>query len=175
MIIWLNGAFGAGKTTTAAELVQILPKSTILDTEEVGIMLRHVRALPRVGDFQHWPPWRGLVVQTATHLLDYLGGLLVIPQTVLIEQYWTEIRTGLEKAGVPLHHFLLHTDQDTLTHRIETDAKGPGSKWRLDHVPKYHEALPWLRRQAQVVDSSALTPRQVAEIVAAKAAPMVAD
>ncbi|MEU7746958.1 hypothetical protein [Nonomuraea sp. NPDC049158] len=85
------------------------------------------------------------------------------------------IRTGLEKAGVPLHHFLLHTDQETLTRRIETDAKGPGSKWRLDHVPKYHEALPWLGRQAQVIDSSALTPRQVAEIVAAKAAPMVAD
>lgn len=176
MIIWLNGTFGAGKTTTAAELVQIVPKATIFDTEQVGFMLGHVRGLPRLGDFQHWPPWRGLVVQTATHLLGYLGGVLVIPQTVLIEQYWTEIRTGLEKAGIPLHHFLLHTDQDTLTHRIETDAVETGArKWRMEHLPTYHEALPWLRRQARVVDTSALTPKRVAEIVATKAAPTTAE
>ncbi|MFC7646356.1 AAA family ATPase [Streptosporangium lutulentum] len=121
MIIWLNGTFGAGKTTTAGELVELIPEARIFDSEYVGYMLRHVRDLPQVRNFQQWPPWRGLVVETASQLLGYLGGVLVIPQTVLVEEYWTEIRTGLEKAGIPLHHFLVHTDQDTLIHRIETD------------------------------------------------------
>ncbi|MEV0349941.1 ATP-binding protein [Nonomuraea sp. NPDC050680] len=170
MIIWLNGTFGAGKTTTAAELVHIVPKATIFDAEQVGLMLRHVQGLPRLGDFQHWPPWRGLVVQTATHLLDYLGGVLVIPQTVLIEKYWTEIRTGLDRAGIPLQHFLLHTDRDTLAHRIETDPIETGARqWRLEHLPQYQKALPWLRREAHVVDTSAVLPKQVAEVVATKA------
>ncbi|MEU6713539.1 ATP-binding protein [Nonomuraea sp. NPDC046802] len=169
MIIWLNGTFGAGKTTTAGELVQIVQNSTIFDSEEVGLMLRHVRGLPRVGDFQHWDPWRPLVVQTARHLLDYLGGVLVIPQTVLIEKYWTEIHTGLRDAGIPVHHFLLHADQDTLIDRIETDTVTGPSTWRMDHVPKYQESLPWMRREAYEIDTTAISPRRVAEIVAAKA------
>ncbi|MGW2161864.1 hypothetical protein ACWCSU_50515, partial [Nonomuraea sp. NPDC001699] len=104
------------------------------------------------------------------HLLDYLGGVLVIPQTVLIEKYWTEIRTGLDKAGIPLRHFLLHTDSDTLAHRIETDLTEAGARqWRLEHLPQYQKALPWLRREAQVVDTSAVLPKQVAEVIATKA------
>ncbi|MFI2280325.1 hypothetical protein [Nocardia beijingensis] len=63
MIVWLNGTFGAGKTTTAAELSALLPGSRIFDTEEVGVMLRHVLASQPVPDFQDWQPWRGLVVR----------------------------------------------------------------------------------------------------------------
>ncbi|MFC4062846.1 AAA family ATPase [Planomonospora corallina] len=167
MIIWLNGTFGAGKTTTAGELVRMLPGARIFDSEYVGFMLRHVEGLPEVRNFQQWPPWRGLVVQTAVQLLDYLGGVLVVPQTVLVEEYWAEIRTGLEKAGVPVRHFLLHADEETLTRRIETDTVEAGARrWRLDHLADYREALPWLRREAESVDTTGVPPARVAEIVA---------
>ncbi|OUC95252.1 ATP-binding protein [Streptosporangium minutum] len=170
MIIWLNGTFGAGKTTTAGELVKIIPETRIFDSEHVGFMLRHIQGLPEVRNFQQWPPWRGLVVQTASHLLDYLGGVLVIPQTVLIEEYWAEIRLGLEKSGIPVHHFTLHTDQATLTRRIETDAVETGARqWRLDHLADYRRALPWLSREAEVVDTTEIPPARVARIVAASA------
>jgi len=33
MIIWLNGAFGAGKTTTATELAGTMPSARLFDTE----------------------------------------------------------------------------------------------------------------------------------------------
>jgi hypothetical protein len=33
-------------------------------------MLRHVLAPEKVIDFQDWQPWRGLVVATATQVLD---------------------------------------------------------------------------------------------------------
>ncbi|GAA3152910.1 AAA family ATPase [Planomonospora alba] len=176
MIVWLNGTFGAGKTTTAGELVRIVPQARIFDSEYVGFMLRHVKGLPEVGNFQQWPPWRGLVVQTAVQLLDYLGGVLVVPQTVLVEEYWSEIRTGLEKAGVPVRHFVLHTDEETLTRRIEADAvETTARQWRLDHLADYREALPWLRRAAEVVDTTGVPPARVAETVAAAALTPVPD
>jgi deoxyadenosine/deoxycytidine kinase len=61
MILWINGAFGAGKTSTANELVQLLPHARIYDPEQVGYMLRHFLTEP-IDDFQDWPPWRQLVV-----------------------------------------------------------------------------------------------------------------
>ncbi|WP_128431014.1 AAA family ATPase [Streptomyces cyaneus] len=171
MIIWLNGTFGAGKTTTANELVGLVPDATIFDTEQVGYMLGHVEKLPRVDDFQHWPPWRHLVVESAAQLLGYIGGTLVVPQTVLVEQYWTEIRSGLEKYGIPVHHFVLHGDPDTLTERIESDGETntrfpKARQWRLDHRAAYLDALPWLTREGKVVDTARLSPSQVARLVA---------
>ncbi|MFE2929344.1 MULTISPECIES: AAA family ATPase [unclassified Streptomyces] len=167
MIIWLNGTFGAGKTTTAKELTSRIPDSRLFDAEKVGEMLWHVLGVPE-RDFQDFPPWRGLVVETARQVLDYVGGTLVVTQTVLVEQYWQEIRDGLMEAGVPVHHFLLDTDQDTLVRRIETDIK-PESisarQWRLDHLGEYQRALPWLRREAQVIDTTDVVPSDVAEIV----------
>ncbi len=94
-----------------------------------------------------------------------------MPQTVLVERYWTEIRTGLEKEGVAVHHFVLHSDPDTLTRRIETDdatnAQFPKARqWRLDHRTAYRDALPWLSREAEVIDTAPLSPQQVARLVA---------
>ncbi len=39
MIVWLNGTFGAGKTTTAAELQTLMPGARVFDPETVGYML----------------------------------------------------------------------------------------------------------------------------------------
>ncbi|MFE7402975.1 AAA family ATPase [Streptomyces sp. NPDC057557] len=171
MIIWLNGTFGAGKTTTAKELTTRIPDSRLFDAEKVGEMLWHVLGVPE-RDFQDFPPWRGLVVETARQVLDYVGGTLVVTQTVLVEQYWQEIHSSLTEAGVPVHHFLLDTDQDTLVERIETDTK-PESisarQWRLDHLSEYQRALSWLRREAQVIDTTDVVPSRVAEIVMKRA------
>ncbi|MET9067559.1 AAA family ATPase [Streptosporangium sandarakinum] len=170
MIIWLNGTFGAGKTTTAGELVKLVPDARLFDPEVVGFMLRYLKVLPEVPDFQQWPAWRDLVVETAVRVLDHVGGVLVAPQTVLVKGYWAEIRDGLGKAGVPVRHFLLHADEDTLIHRIETDTVETGARqWRLDHLPRYRDALPWLRRAAEVVDTTGVAPERVARLVASAA------
>lgn len=122
-------------------------------------------------DFQDYRPWRGLVVETARQVLDYVGGTLVVTQTVLTEQYWREIHTGLAKAGIPVHHFLLHTDHDTLVHRIETDTK-PESiearQWRLDHLTAYRQALPWLQRETEVIDTTHTPPARVADVITSR-------
>ena len=96
MIIWLNGTHGVGKTTTSALVQQLIPDSRVFDAEKVGEMLMDIApALPETDNFQHWPPWRPLVVESARHLLEYTGGTLVMPMTVLIQRYWREISAGL--------------------------------------------------------------------------------
>jgi broad-specificity NMP kinase len=169
MILWLNGTFGAGKTTTSKELVSLIPETRIFDAEYVGYMLRDaVTDMPRTGagGFQSWQPWRALVVETAAQLLNYVGGRLIVVQTVLEEQYWTEIRDGFQKADLPLHHVVLHTDPDTLTQRIEADTEH-SRDWRLNHLVAYREAVPWLHREAEVIDTTHRTPQEAAQLIAA--------
>ena len=113
-IVWLNGTHGAGKTATGALVQRLLPGSRVLDAEKVGETLMDITpGLPTTENFQHWPPWRPLVVETARRVLDYTGGTLVMPMTVLVEQYWREISAGLAQHAVPVRHFVLHADQAT--------------------------------------------------------------
>lgn len=163
VIVWLNGTHGAGKTTTSALVQQLIPDSRVFDAEKVGETLMDITpGLPRTDNFQHWPPWRPLVVETAYRVLDYTGGTLVMPMTVLVEQYWREISTGLAQHAIPVRHFVLHADQDTLRGRIERDTPIP-SPFRLTYLEAYAEAArTWLHDEAEVVDTTHLTATQAA-------------
>lgn len=168
MIVWLNGTHGAGKTTTSALVQQLIPDSRVLDAEKVGVTLMDIKpALPDTGNFQHWDPWRPLVVETARRVLDYTGGTLVMPMTVLVEAYWREISAGLAHYAIPVRHFVLHADQDTLRGRIEGDGVMGPSEFRLQYLEPYAEAArTWLHREAEVVDTTHLTPAQAAARIA---------
>jgi hypothetical protein len=123
--------------------------------------------LPATDNFQHWPPWRPLVAETARRILDYTGGTLVMPMTVLVEQYWREISDGLSHHGIPVRHFVLHADQDTLRRRIEGDTVLGPSQFRLKYVDSYAEAFStWLSEEAEVIDTTDLTPTQAAQRIA---------
>ena len=164
MIIWLNGTHGAGKTTTSALVQQLIPDSRVFDAEKVGEMLMDITpGLPSTDNFQHWPPWRPLVVETARCVLDYTGGTLVMPMTVLVEDYWREISCGLEHHAIPVRHFVLHADQATLRERIMGDTVFGPSPFRLNYLDLYAEAArTWLHEEADVVDTTHLTPGQAA-------------
>jgi hypothetical protein len=167
MIVWINGTHGVGKTTTAALLQRLLPDSRVLDAEKVGETLMDITpGLPATDDFQHWPPWRPLVVETARRVLDYTGGTLVMPMTVLVERYWCEISAGLARHAIEVRHFVLHADQDTLYGRIAGDSP-VSSPFRLAHLEPYAEAArTWLHGEAEVVDTTHLTPARAAERIA---------
>lgn len=167
MIVWLNGTFGVGKTTTSELLAKTLPRARVFDSERVGELLVPILEDVPCNDFQEWDPWRALVVETAARVLGYVGGTLVVPQSVLVQQYWDEISTGLAERGIPIAHFVLHADERTLVHRIENDPAMPGSQWRLDHLKAYQQALPWLREKGTVIETGQLTPAEVARAVAA--------
>ncbi len=168
MIVWLNGTHGVGKTTTADLLQPLLLDSRVFNAEKVGETLMDVRpGLPATDNFQHWPPWRPLVVETARRLLDYTGGILVMPMTVLVEQYWREISQGLHGHGIPVRHFVLHAEPDALHRRIADDAVMGPSTFRFSYMTPYAEAFrTWLGREAEIVDSTHLTPAQTASAIA---------
>lgn len=168
MIVWLNGTHGVGKTTTSALVRQLIPDSRVLDAERVGATLMDITpGLPETDNFQHWPPWRPLVVETARRVLDYTGGTLVMPMTVLVEPYWREISTGLAEHGIPVRHFVLHADQETLRGRIEGDTQLGPSPFRLKYLDAYAEAArTWLHSEAEVVDTTQLTPAEAAQRIA---------
>ena len=164
VIVWLNGTHGVGKTTTGALVQQLIPDSRVFDAEKVGETLMDVRpGLPETDNFQHWPPWRPLVVETARRILDFTGGTLVMPMTVLVENYWREISTGLAHHAIPVRHFVLHADQDTLRGRIEGDTLLGPSPFRLKYLEPYAEAARnWLHDEAEVIDTTHLTPARAA-------------
>lgn len=169
MIVWLNGTHGVGKTTTSTLVQQLVPGSHVLDAEKVGETLMDVRpGLPETGNFQDWAPWRPLVVETARHVLDYVGGTLVMPMTVLVEEYWREISDGLAAHGIDVRHFVLHADPETLRARILGDTEMGPSPFRLAYVDAYAQAArTWLHADAHVVDTTTRTPAQAAEQIVA--------
>ncbi|HEV2638553.1 MAG TPA: AAA family ATPase [Actinocrinis sp.] len=160
MIVWINGTHGVGKSTTSTLAQQLIPDSRVFDAEDVGETLMNITpGLPETDNFQHWPPWRQFVVETAYRVLDFTGGTLVIPMTVLVEQYWREITSGLDQYAIPVRHFVLHTDQDTLRERIENDPRPGPATFRLRYVEPYAEAAnTWLHKEAEVIDTTHITP-----------------
>ncbi|MGW3059491.1 hypothetical protein ACWC98_26630 [Streptomyces goshikiensis] len=94
--------------------------------------------------------------------------LMVMHMTILVEQCWREISSGLAEHAVPVQHFVLHADQDTLRARIAGDTVlGPDSPFRLRYLePCAEAARAWLHAEADVVDTTHLTPAQAAEQIA---------
>jgi hypothetical protein len=41
------------------------------------------------------------------------------------------------------------------------------SKWRLDRLPAYRDAFPWLSREGEVIDTTEIPASQVAKTIAA--------
>lgn len=95
MIIFVNGAFGVGKTTVAKLLIKALPNSLLFDPEEIGFFLRNVLGpIDKRDDFQHYPIWRKLTVSTAQLLKQTYKRDLVIPMTIWRPEYFNEVITG---------------------------------------------------------------------------------
>ncbi|MFB7180312.1 NUDIX domain-containing protein [Streptomyces sp. NPDC056257] len=177
VIVWINGTFSAGKTSTARELAAILPDSTLFDPEFIGDALRVLlpaKRLAEVTDYQDLPSWRRLVVDTAAAMLAELGGVLVVPMTLLRQEYRDEIFGGLAARRIPVRHVLLAPAETILRERIATREE-PGEpdqvdlrvrQWAYDHIPVYQQALDWLTGDAHVIDNSSLTPHETAQRIA---------
>jgi 8-oxo-dGTP pyrophosphatase MutT (NUDIX family) len=178
VIVWINGAFGAGKSSAARELLDLMPDSALFDPEVVGGALTRMlppKHLAGVDDFQDLPIWRRLVVDTAAAMLSELGGTLIVPMALLRQEYRDEIFGGLAARRIPVRHVLLTPAETILRQRIAAadDPAGPPDtgrrvrQWRDDHVEPYKAALgSWLAADAHPVDNGTLTPRQTAERIA---------
>ncbi|MFJ6567560.1 NUDIX domain-containing protein [Streptomyces sp. NPDC091292] len=178
VIVWVNGTFGAGKTTTARELLDLIPDSTLFDPEVIGGAMAHLlppKRLAEVSDFQDLPIWRRLVVDTAAALLADVGGVLVVPMTLLRQEYRDEIFGGLAARRISVRHVLLAPAETILRARIAEREIPPDlpegeirvRQWCYEHIEPYRTALAgWLAADAHLIDNSALTPYDTAVRIA---------
>ena len=165
VIIWVNGTFGAGKTTVAGLVSQKSRALRMFDPELVGYLLREALTDFPVRDFRDWESWRVLTPVVADEVIRFSGQSLVAPQTVLEEGYWDELLLGLSDRGHDVFHVLIEADEPTLRARIEADSElAVAKEWRREHLSRYAHARSWLARRADlVVDSTRRTPQQVAD------------
>lgn len=177
MLIWLNGTFGAGKTTTANELTKVLPDARVYDPELVGDLLRSTLADIPVDDSQNWSPWRPLVAEGAIQLARFTHSPWVVPQTLLREEYYREIFDRFRTDGVAAFMVLLDAEDEVLKQRVEESVEFPNDpvasarvrRWRLAHLTGYARSRDWMASIADlVVDTTDLTAAQAAKTVAAE-------
>lgn len=173
MILWLNGAFGAGKTQAAYELLRRTDRSVLCDPEEVGYGLH--RMVPRGvrGDFQDLPAWRlGVRDQLATADSSREYDLVVVPMTLVHPDYRAEILNHLAARGHDIRHVVLTARPSTLRHRLRGRAValvGRGESWALAQVGRCVAALDddeVVGPDAIRIDSDRLSHDEVVEAVA---------
>jgi len=175
VIIWINGGFGAGKTTLAQELHRRLPEAVVYDPEDVGIMLW--KWMPPNGDFQHLPSWRELVVATALSLRRHHADTLIVPMSLIRDPYRAEILGGLADAGEQALHVFLETDAGILRERLNARVTDPKyTEWdraaRELGLPGVDEMVAAAARQpggTLLLRSDRLTPPELADEVLARA------
>jgi shikimate kinase len=177
MIIWLNGAFGAGKTTVAKQLAERMANARYFDPELVGYLLMTALSDHEFKDFQDLVPWRELVPVFTEKIAGFTGQHLIAVQTVLREEYWRELTEGFRRTPLDILHVLLHVDSDVLAERIKADEVETGAcQWRLDHISDYEKARPWMESAADlVVDATNLAVVDVAERIVVEAERFISE
>ena len=141
MIVFINGAFGVGKTTVAEQLVQTLPHSLLFDPEEVGFFLRRVLApVDQPDDFQDYVLWRTLVVTTAALLRQTYNRTLVMPMTITTLPYFDEVVGGLRRSEPDVYHFCLTAPVATIHERLLRRGNTPGD-WCWQRAEHCYDAF----------------------------------
>jgi predicted kinase len=172
VIIWLNGGFGAGKTTLAEELHRRVPDAVVYNPEDVGIMLW--KWMPPNDDFQHLPSWRELVVATALSLRRHHADTLIVPMSLLRDAYRAEILGSLADAGEEVLHVFLEAEAGVLRERLNArvgDPRYPGGanrsalEWALSRVDSAIVAAARQPGGTLMLRSDRLTPAELADEV----------
>jgi hypothetical protein len=135
VIVWLNGPFGIGKSTTAVALVRRLPDAMLYDPEIVGAALRRIIGpVDPADDYQDLPPWVPLVAETARQLRGAYGRTLVMPMTVWRRERAERLAESLGRADPELCCFRLTAPAEVLRARIAGRAEGEGTQaWCRRH------------------------------------------
>lgn len=173
MIIWINGSFGAGKTTLSEALLKKLPNSIIFDPEHIGFLIHKMVPDSRVDDFQNFPMWREHVILFAKNLVQQFSKDLIIPMTLVNPEYIHEIHQSLKGEDSKFYHFFLAIDEVLLRQRITEQVMVASNsqkdqeirQWRLDQVTRCLAAMPQLPKDTIFLNSGKHSPNKLLEEV----------
>ncbi len=119
MILWINGAFGSGKTTCAKLLEKQLPHAFLYDPEQAGFFIRD--QLPeslQQPDFQHHPEWREFNYRMLSKIATSFDEVILVPMTLVDATYVDEIIGRLQRDGVDVRHLILEANRQMLVKRL---------------------------------------------------------
>ncbi|AWB44525.1 tunicamycin resistance protein [Paenibacillus sp. CAA11] len=140
-MIWINGAFGSGKTTAAYELHRRLPGSYVYDPEQIGYFIRrNVPETTKIDDFQDYPMWREMNYSMLRYIDSAYKGQLIIPMTITNPKYFEEIVGKLRGDGIEIHHFVLFASRETLLKRLRSRGEGRNS-WAASQIDRCLEGF----------------------------------
>lgn len=141
MIIWINGAFGAGKTTVSYELSRRIPDSFVYDPENIGYFIRKNAPAPILkDDFQDHTAWREMNVSLLQMISKEYDGIIIAPMTIVNPQYFNEIVGKLRSDGVEIRHFALLATRETLLKRLKGRGDGKHS-WPAKQIDRCISSL----------------------------------
>ena len=164
-VVWLNGAFGVGKTTVAERLAREWPHAALFDPEPLARLIRDaVPAEQAPDDYQDLPLWRRTTVHVVAGLAES-SKVVIVPMTLIDKRYFEEIVGALRSGSESVHHYALTARPATIRRRLLrrqlTSLMHPAStRWALDRIDRCCAALadPLFREQ---IDTDALTVDQI--------------
>ena len=143
MIIWLNGAHGAGKTSVAGRILRRHPGAWLFDPERIGFMLRRAWPGDQPDDFKDMPAWRDLTLAALKAVAAEAGAVpVLVPMTLADPQLFREIVGGLRASGLDVRHFTLTASAETLRKRLRRRLDWPASRrWAMKRAEADAAAL----------------------------------
>jgi chloramphenicol 3-O-phosphotransferase len=163
MIIFLNGAFGIGKTTVARAVQRRLPSTLVYDPERIGYILQR---LPRwvtghrTDDYQDLPLWRSLTSRGvwASRLVQ---PHVIVPMAFSNVAYLREISQHVEAFEPRVRHVCLTAPLDVVQERLRQRGADPTTHaWQYRRAaecceahqhPEFGEHIPTARRPADEI------------------------
>ncbi|MCM0650274.1 AAA family ATPase [Clostridium swellfunianum] len=142
MIIWINGAFGSGKTQTAFELQRRTENSYVYDPENLGFFISKnmPSSIKNKEDFQDYEVWRELNFSLIKYIEEKYEGILIIPMTVVNPKYFNEIVGYLRNQEIIVKHYTLMASKATLLKRLKRRGDRDNS-WGAQQIDRCLENL----------------------------------
>lgn len=164
MIIWLNGAFGVGKSTIAYLLNQQIHDSILYDPERLGDFLQ--KNLPTSvcpEDFQDYPIWRRATIQIIRDLASKTDKIIIVPMTIFKKEYYQEIiEQGLSE-DIYVKHYILVADKKTILSRLNNRTQ-ENNNWALKHLDHCLRAF-GDQISGQKINTDSLTVNEIADLI----------
>ncbi len=139
MIIWINGAYGVGKTHTAYELQRRLTDAVVFDPEIIGFYLKqHLPSHKTFESVQQLPFWR----QQVEDILIYCNQnatITIVPMTIIHDDIFIFLIEGLKQKGIDVQHYTLMADKATIEKRLAS--RGDKNAWNYKQVEKCLDCL----------------------------------
>lgn len=133
MIIWINGAYGVGKSTLAEALKEKNKDLLIFDAEEVGNAVReNYPNCPYGYIFEDYPLWGEFCFKLLQDIHTNFKKDIVVPMTLVREKSY-EIIENLRKAGIDTRLITLDGSYETIHDRILARGEEEGC-WCMENI-----------------------------------------